>query len=144
MDLAGDVLHEQVRFIGSSHTALDGSCVSVVGSDLVFSLGDMLANKQVGSTFHVLFVHGVDGSLSGLAVLERDVALVLKLVSIITSSLNMSRCNFAKLGKHTLKLIIIRASRQALNKEIEEATGLTLALLTSLMSEHLNLLAVEL
>jgi len=75
-DLAGDVLNEQVRFIGSSHTALNGSGISVVSSNLVFSLGDMLANEQVGSTFHVFFVHGIDGSLRGLAGLERDVALV--------------------------------------------------------------------
>ena len=56
----------------------------------------------------------------------------------------MSRCNFAKLGKHTLETFIRRAGGHALDKEVEEATGFALALLTSLMSEHLNLLAVEL
>ena len=55
----------------------------------------------------------------------------------------MSRLNFSKLSKHLLKSFVVSASWQALDKEVKEATVLTLALLTSLMSEHLNLLAVE-
>ena len=47
-NLRRDVFHEEVGFISLSHAALDGrSRVSVLGSDLVFSLGDMLANEEV-------------------------------------------------------------------------------------------------
>ena len=55
----------------------------------------------------------------------------------------MSRLNFSKLSKHLLEFFVVSASWQALDKEVKEATVLTLALLTPLMSEHLNLLAVE-
>lgn len=52
--------------------------------------------------------------------------------------------NFTKLSKHCLEFGVVSASFKALDKEVEEATGFALALLTPLMSEHLNLLAVEL
>ena len=55
----------------------------------------------------------------------------------------MSRLNLSKLSKHLLEFFVVSASWQALDKEVKEATVLTLALLTPLMSEHLNLLAVE-
>ena len=55
----------------------------------------------------------------------------------------MSRLNFSKLCKHLLELGVVSASWKALNKKVEEATVLTLALLTPLMGKHLNLLAVE-
>ena len=55
----------------------------------------------------------------------------------------MSRLNFSKLSKHLLEFLVVSASWQALDKKVKEATVLTLALLTPLMSEHLNLLAVE-
>lgn len=52
--------------------------------------------------------------------------------------------NFTKLSKHCLEFGVVSASFEALDKEVEEAAGFALALLTPLMSEHLNLLAVEL
>ena len=76
-DLRWDVFDEEVRFISFAHAALDGrSRVSVLGSDLILSLGDVLANEEVGAIVHLLFVHSFDGALGRLAILERDIALV--------------------------------------------------------------------
>ena len=77
LNLRWDVLDEEVRFIGFAHAALDGrSRVSVLGSDLVLSLGDVLANEEVSAIVHLLFVHSIEGALGRLAVLERDIALM--------------------------------------------------------------------
>lgn len=77
LNLRWDVLDEEVRFISFAHAALDGrSRVSVLGSDLVLSLGDVLANEEVSAIVHLLFVHSIEGALGRLAVLERDIALV--------------------------------------------------------------------
>ena len=56
----------------------------------------------------------------------------------------MSRLNFSKLSKHLLEFCVVSASWQALDKEVEEAAVLSLALLTTLVLEHLNFLAIEL
>ena len=57
----------------------------------------------------------------------------------------MSRLNFTKLGKHCLKPFVVRASRQALDKEVEETAlrGFR-ALGSSLMGQNLDLLSVQL
>ena len=55
----------------------------------------------------------------------------------------MSRCNFTILCKHLLQLVVVGALRQSLDKDVQEAALTTLALLASLMGEHLDLLAVE-
>ena len=76
-DLRRDIFDEEVRFISFAHAALDGrSRVSVLGSDLVLSLGDVLANEEVRAIVHLFFMHSIDGALGRLAVLERHIALV--------------------------------------------------------------------
>lgn len=56
----------------------------------------------------------------------------------------MSRLNFSKLSKHLLESGIVSASRQALDKKVEEAPILSLSLLAALVFEHLNFLAIKL
>ena len=76
-DLRWDVFDEEVRFISFAHAALDGrSRVCVLGSDLILSLGDVLANEEVRAIVHLFFVHSIDGALGRLAILERDIAFV--------------------------------------------------------------------
>ena len=144
-DLRWDVFDEEVRFISFAHAALDGrSRVSVLGSDLILSLGDVLANEEVRAIVHLFFVHSIDGALGRLAVLERDVALVSEHFLGTSSSLHMSRLNFTKFYKHLLETLVVSACRKALDKEVEEAALLALALLTALVMKHLNSLAVKL
>ena len=79
LDLRWDVFDKEVGFISFAHAALDGrSRVSVLGSDLIFSLGDMLANEEVRVIIHLLFMHSIDGTLGSFTVFKRDVALVRK------------------------------------------------------------------
>ena len=56
----------------------------------------------------------------------------------------MSRLNFTKFYKHLLETLVVSACRKALDKEVEEAALLALALLTALVMKHLNSLAVKL
>ena len=134
MDVGWNVLDKQVRFISFAHAALDGrSRVCVLGSDLILSLGDVLANEEVRAIFHLPFVHSIDGALGRLAVLERDVALVSELFLGTSSSLHMSRLNFTKFNKHFLETVVVSALWKALDEEVEEAALLALALLTTLV-----------
>ena len=144
-DLRWDVLDKEVGFISFAHAALDGrSRVSVLGSDLILSLGDVLANEEVRAIVHLPFVHSIDGALGRLAVLERDVTLVRQHFLGTSSSLHMSRLNFTKFYKHLLETVVISAHWKALDKEIEEATLLALALFAALVMQHLNSFAVKL
>lgn len=56
----------------------------------------------------------------------------------------MSRLNFTKFYKHCLETLVVSACRKALDKKIEEASLLALALLTALVMKHLDLFAVKL
>ena len=56
----------------------------------------------------------------------------------------MSRLNFTKFYKHLLETVVISAHWKALDKEIEEATLLALALFAALVMQHLNSFAVKL
>ena len=104
----------------------------------------MLADEEVCFVRVLLFVHRVDGTLCRFSVLKGNIALISELISSVTNSLNMSRLNFSKLCKHLREFGVVSVRFEALDEEVEEAAVLTLALLTSLMSEHLNLLAVKL
>ena len=58
--------------------------------------------------------------------------------------MHMSRLNFTIFYKHLLETLVVSACRKALDKKIEEAALLALALLTALVMKHLNFLAVKL
>ena len=103
----------------------------------------MLADQEVSFVRVLPLVHRINCVLCRLSVLKRNVALIRELISCVSNSLNMSRLNFSKLRKHLLESGVVSVSRQALDEEVEEAAVLTLALLTPLMGEHLNLLAVK-
>lgn len=111
---------------------------------MVLSLGDVLANEEIGAVGHLLFVHSIDGFLGGVSLLERDVSLVGEDFARLSSSLHMSRLNFTKLSKHSFQTVVVSAGWQALNKDVQEAALAALTLLTALMGQHFNFLAVEL
>lgn len=106
----------------------------------------MLADEEVGAVFHLLFVHSIDGFLSGLPFLEGDVSFVCEDVARLSSSLSlhMSRLNLTKVSKHSFQTIVAGAFGQALHEDVEEAAFSIRALLASLMGQHLDLLAIEL
>lgn len=56
----------------------------------------------------------------------------------------MSRLNFTIFCKHCLETLVVSACWKALDKKIEEASLLALALFTALVMEHFNLFAVKL
>ena len=56
----------------------------------------------------------------------------------------MSRLNFTIFYKHLLETLVVSTCRKALDKEIEEAALLALALFAALVVQHLNLFAVKL
>lgn len=56
----------------------------------------------------------------------------------------MSRLNLTKLSEHCCQTLVVGARGQTLDEDVEEAALPTLALLTALMGEDLDLLAVEL
>ena len=74
-DFRGDVLDEEVGLVGLAHAALDCVACLSLGSNLVFSLGDVTRDKEVATVGHLLLVHGLDGSLCSFRGLERNVAL---------------------------------------------------------------------
>ena len=55
----------------------------------------------------------------------------------------MSRLNFTIFYKHLLETLVVSTCRKALDKEIEEAALLALALFAALVVQHLNLFAVK-
>ena len=82
-----------------------------MGSHLVLPLGDMTRHEQIRVFTHLLFVHSLNCGFGGLCSFEGDVALVGESGLSVILARDVSRLDFAKLGKHCLQRIVVRASR---------------------------------
>jgi len=87
-------------------------------------------------------MHSIDGFLGGLTFFEGHVSLVCEIFTSLSSTLNMSRLDLTKLIKHSFQTLVVGASGQSLDKDVQEAALATRALLAALMSEHFDFLAV--
>jgi len=88
-------------------------------------------------------VHGVDSASGLLASLEGNVAFVEQGVVFVDAPLHMSRLNFAEFSKHLSQLVVVSAGWETLYEQVEEVTLLALALVSPLVSQHLDGLVIE-
>jgi len=85
-------------------------------SKLILLLANVVVNNKEFSIRNNLLVHSLDGRLSVCGVLEAHISVVF--VSAVLTRLNMSRFDSSKLGKKSLKALVIGACREILDEEV--------------------------